>query len=604
MQSDTILAWFKVPTSPYVSTKHGDQHIKEVVREKDNYKAGITVAFVSVPLSIALGIASGTTPVRGVATAIFGGLCASLFGSSDYNIVGPAGALSGMFMSYTIQWTDDVLPWISLVSSACVLACALAKLHTYMLFMPTSVFEGFTVGVALIIGLNQINFACGLQPEIKHKHFYMNIYESLIHLDETKWPSLVLFLIQMPTLWYLARRIPKIPWTVVYPLVSIPLGALADQGLLGFELLTLKSKYGMLTPALAEPLKPLGEIVPAEETGSFLIAAFSTSVVAVLETLISAKIASTRVDRGFNEMIEMRGLTVAHVVCGLTGAMPPTGVFVRTSLNTGLGATHKFSQFLNAIVVMIIFMATMPIFSYVPQATIAALLVVASIRMTPISYLKRLWRENKGSLALCVVTALICVFEDPVIGLAVGMALALLYGAKRTLVAPQIRVSTVGTSASETGIMHVVKAIGGLTYLNADVFVEKARKVGDATHVLFDMENLCSLDHDGFAAINKVVLAWQQSVGADNVYFSGVNSQIRETLTLSQWFLDATSAGRVQLADDTMQFASMDSTNNDSDEHPAAKANTADFSDKIVSSNKQDNDVETPPGSGTGLVPA
>jgi len=357
---EQIVANFRFQPSWYVKAKHGKQHIKEVIINSDNWRAGITVALVSVPLSISLGIASGTKPMRGVATAIFGGLCASLFGSSDYNIIGPAGALSGMFMSYCVKWSDDILPWLSLFSAVMVLVCALLKLHRYMLIMPTSVFEGFTVGVALIIGLNQINFACGLAPTKKHQLFVMNILESFKTLGETKPPSLILFLIQMPSLYFLMKKVPKVPWTVIIPVLSIPLGALCDADLLGFELLTLKSKYGMLKPDMVKPLRPLGEIAKSDEMMSVFVSAAGTALVAILETLMAAN----RVDRSFNELIEMRGLTMAHAVCGLTGAMPPAGVFVQTSLNTQLGSTHRFSHFLNAVLVAIIAAALMPVFSY------------------------------------------------------------------------------------------------------------------------------------------------------------------------------------------------------------------------------------------------
>jgi len=148
----------------YVDTKLGRQHLKDVILDPNNWRAGVQVALVSVPLSISLGIASGTTPTRGLATAIFGGLCAGFFGSSDYNILGPAGALSGMLMSYTVQWGEEVLPWLSLFSAAICLVIGVLRLEAYMLLLPKSVLEGFTVGVALIIGLNQVNFACGLSP--------------------------------------------------------------------------------------------------------------------------------------------------------------------------------------------------------------------------------------------------------------------------------------------------------------------------------------------------------------------------------------------------------------------------------------------------------
>jgi MFS superfamily sulfate permease-like transporter len=115
--------------------------------------------------------------------------------------------------------------------------------------------------------------------------------------------------------------------------------------------------------------------------------------------------------------------------------MPPTGVFVRTSLNVQLGATHRASQLINALIVLMISVVAMPVFSYLPQASVAGLLVMASVRMAPINYIKELWRNEKGSFWLLQFTTLVCVFLDPVYGLVAGMVVALLRDAAGTALA-------------------------------------------------------------------------------------------------------------------------------------------------------------------------
>jgi len=522
-----------------VETRHGQQHLfKEVMLDPNNWRAGLTVAFVSVPLSIALGIASGTTPMRGVSCAIFGGLCSGLFGSSDYNIVGPAGALSGMLMSYVVQWGDDCLPWISLISAAICAIFALLRLDVYMLMMPKSVFEGFTVGVALIIGLNQINFACGLTPDKKYKLFIMNIIESIKTLDETQWPSVVLFFITAPILWFLMRKLPKIPWTVIIPVVSIPLGYFIYKVDVGFDLLTLESKYGVLKP---EIVKSISMSKHTASWGDLIIPSFSVAIVAVLETLISAKIAATRLDRSFNELLELRGLIIGHVVCGLTGSMPPTGVFVRTNLNTTLGATHRFAQLLNAGVVALIAGASMPVFSYLPQATIAAILVVAAVRMCPVGYLKQLWAEDKTSFVVCLVTAAICVGEDPVIGLAAGMLLAILMSAKKHLLSPFLDIKDKPLARSQRSYQVILH--GALTYINSEMFIEKARKLDGGAEVVLDLSGLRQADHDGICAMGKCIQEW----GKENlkITIKGVAQNLYPKLEVFKWFSTLETNGMV-----------------------------------------------------------
>jgi len=447
-------------------------------------------------------------------------------------------------MSYTVKWTDEILPWMSLISAAFCAIFALLRFDVYMLLMPTSVFEGFTVGVALIIGLNQINFACGLKPAVKHEEFVLNIGESLAELGNTKAASLVLFLIQMPLLYILMKKVPKVPWTVIMPLISIPIGWLCDAGHLAVELLTLKSKYGMLSPNLVSSLKPLGDLVEGSDTLSLIINSGSIAVVAVLETLISAKIAQNRIDRSFNELIELRGLTLGHVACGVTGAMAPTGVFVRTSLNTSLGATHRFSQILNALLVAMIAAAMMPIFSFLPQATIAALLVVSAIRMTPITYLKRLWAESRGSFCLCLGTALVCVAEDPVIGLAVGMIIALLSRAKHIDKAPGVDVEE---RQLASGKKYAVSVVGSLTYLNSESFIEKVKKLPGALEVNLSLQSCQVMDHDGLTALEKVVKTWSkddEGVPKEKVKISAP-CHLLPALRKAAWFISAEGEGRV-----------------------------------------------------------
>jgi len=341
-------------------------------------------------------------------------------------------------------------------------------------------------------------------------------------------------------LWFLMRKIPKIPWTVILPVVSIPLGVLCDGGHLGFDLLTLKSKYGVLEPEIIQPLKA------SEATFlDMVIPSFSIAIVAVLETLISAKIAGGRVDRDFSELGELRGLIISHAVCGITGAMPPTGVFVRTSLNTSLGATHRFSQVLNSIVVALISLALMPVFSYLPQATIAAILVVAAVRMTPMGYLKKLWEEDKGALALCLVTALICVGEDPVIGLAVGMVIALLASAKKMLSAPFVDIKS---KPSGNKRAYHLAVQGGITYVNAETFVERTRKLENAVEVSLDLSGVRQLDHDGITSLGKVTDLWTRSEPDCRVWIKGVSAKIYPSLTKFAWFSRAEDQGRVQMA--------------------------------------------------------
>merc|ERR1719277_1741683 len=150
-----------------VKTRNGMEQLPSVILP--NMIPAMTVTLVAVPLSLALGIATGTSPMAAIATAVVGGLVSGAFGDSAFNIVGPAGALVGILMRFTAKYGPDVVPWLSLMSAGLIVLTLLLRLHEYCMFMPKAVFEGFTVSVALTIGLGQLDFAFGLSPGVPVK---------------------------------------------------------------------------------------------------------------------------------------------------------------------------------------------------------------------------------------------------------------------------------------------------------------------------------------------------------------------------------------------------------------------------------------------------
>jgi MFS superfamily sulfate permease-like transporter len=166
--------------------------------------------------------------------------------------------------------------------------------------------------------------------------------------------------------------------------------------------------------------------------GELLMGALSVTIVAVLETLISAQIAKTRSKMPYDDVKELQGLALSHFACGICGLMPPTGVFVRTSVNLSTGATHKTSQFIQGLLVLVFAAVAMPLVSYIPQGGIAAILVMSCFRMVPWGYVQKLWNEQKWHFGLLCVVALLCWIVDSVSGLVVGTMVALLVTGKET----------------------------------------------------------------------------------------------------------------------------------------------------------------------------
>ncbi len=177
---------------------------KYLNRIKNNWKAGVTVALVSIPLSVSLAVASGGTPIQGIITAIWAGLIASIFGGSVFNIVGPAGALSGILAGFALKNGYASLPNIAIVAGVLILIAYLIRLEKYLVYISSSVVHGFTLGVAFMIAWGQINSALGLpSPKTKfvavsfrgHPSNVLKAWRSSVSMETVKTASVALFCI-------------------------------------------------------------------------------------------------------------------------------------------------------------------------------------------------------------------------------------------------------------------------------------------------------------------------------------------------------------------------------------------------------------------------
>lgn len=308
----------------------------------------------------------------------------------------------------------------------------------------------------------------------------------------------------------------------VIPLASLPLGWIGELWQWGLP--TLKSKYGQLSPDLLSPPSPavLAALPPGGAAG-VVAAILSVAAVAVLETLISAKIAGDRAGNAFDEAKETRGLALTHAVCGLAGAMPPTGVFVRTNLNQTLGSVHRASQFMQAALVGTVTLFAMPLFQFMPMPTIAAVLVVAAARMLPWGYLAELWRHDRADFYLCMLTATLAVSSDMIVGLLVGTVVALLRNAAQTARAPNTVQHATGASKAGTAVLAVS---GAVTYVNAREVLTRglacpsASVDGDAQRALLDLSGVLCVDSEGLAALHTLLVALDRHA-ADGAYVKG-----------------------------------------------------------------------------------
>lgn len=520
-------------------------------RIKANWASGVTVSLVSVPLSVSLAVASEATPVMGIITAIWAGLMAALFGGSNYNIVGPTGALSGLLAAYALTHGMHMLPMLAILTGILILLAYVARLERFLVFIPASAIQGFTLGVAFIIGLNQLNFALGLSGLPKHEKFILNVLESIRHISAASPATIGIFILFLAALFAFVKWLPKIPGAIVLAPLGILLGYLSQTGRIPIALQTLGSRYPDMQARLFD--------VPTLNVELDLLpAAIGVALIAILETMISAKIADGMTKTKYNKRREMFGLGVANIVSGLAGGIPATAALARTSLNVKTGADHSTSAAVSSVSIALISLVLLGYFVYIPLAVIAAILVFVAARMVEQEVFYRFYRYDKKSFVLALIVAVVTVYEDPIVGLVLGTAISLLIfmeklshgqfelviNNEKKRIVKKIISEDAHPSIAEPAHTLVYSFKGQLAYINAESHIGRFEQdLNGYEHVLLRFRELYFIDLDGLDAFDEIVGLIQRQ--GKEVMVSGVSPFVNDVLLGSEHFKTLKKNGKV-----------------------------------------------------------
>lgn len=508
---------------------------------KSNWKSGITTMLVSIPLSVSLAVASQSTPTAGIITAVWAGLVASIFGGSNYNIVGPTGALSGILAAYALTHGADILPMLAIVVGVATLVAYLFKLERYLVFIPAGTIHGFTLGVAFIIALNQLNFATGLSGLPQHERFIENIIESLKYLHLASPITFIVFLCFLAGLFSFNRLAPKFPGIIILSVFGIFVGYLGQINAISLKLQTLGSKYADIKGALFSAWR-------FNLDSSLIITGIVVALIAILETMISAKIADGMTKTKHNKRKEMLGLGFANIASGIMGGMPATAALARTALNIKTGANDKMSATISSIFIGMVSIIFLRYFSYIPLAVIASILVYVAIRMVQAEHFIRLYKWDKKEFALSMIVAFFTIYEDPIIGILIGTTIALVLFMEKIsrgqfeLIINDMNKKISGRMVAEDlaaitkeGDTLVYSIKGQLAYINAQSHLSRFEQDLNGYHnVVLRLRELYFIDLDGVDAFNEIVeLIRSQGKG---VLITGANPLIDKMLEESMVF--------------------------------------------------------------------
>lgn len=380
--------------------------------------AGLTVAIVALPLSLALAIASGTTPDRGLVTAIIAGFLISLLGGSRVQIGGPTGAFVVVVFNVIAQHGYDGLLVATALAGLILVAAGLLRLGTWVKYIPQPVITGFTAGIALVIFSSQVKDLLGLQMDSVPADFIAKWMAYARALPSLEIAALAIALGSLGAILLLRRFAPRLPGF----LIAVA-GASLVSWALTLDIATIGSRFGALPSTLPMPAIP--EFSWAQ-IKAVLPSAFTIAFLAGIESLLSAVIADGMTGRRHRSNAELVAQGAANLFSTLFGGMPATGAIARTATNIRAGAQSPIAGMLHAAFLLVFMFLLGPLIAQIPLASLAAVLVIVAWNMSEIDHIRHLLRAPMGERIILVLTFTLTVLVDLTVAIGVGVVLAAL----------------------------------------------------------------------------------------------------------------------------------------------------------------------------------
>jgi SulP family sulfate permease len=378
--------------------------------------AGLTVAIVALPLSMAIAIASGTTPDRGLYTAIVGGFLISLLGGSRFQIGGPAGAFIVLVASIIERHGYDGLVIATLMAGVMLVAIGYLRLGTYIKYIPYPVTVGFTAGIATIIFASQLRELLGLTLAGREPAAFLPKLEALWAAAPTVNVWAVAVAAGSLALILILRRI-RPTWPGF--LIAVVAAGLAIW-LFKLPVDTIGSRFGELPHTLPAPSLP--QITLARLIDLFP-EALAIALLGGIESLLSAVVADGMSGRRHRSNCELVAQGVGNIASVTFGGICVTGTIARTATNVRSGARGPISGMLHALFLAIFLLVAAPLASFIPLATLGAILAIVSWNMAEREAFVSLLRSTMGDRVVLLSTFLLTVFVDLTTGIGVGVVL-------------------------------------------------------------------------------------------------------------------------------------------------------------------------------------
>ncbi len=383
---------------------------------RDDAIAGLTVAIVALPLAMALAIASGTTPDKGLVTAIVAGFLISALGGSRFQIGGPTGAFVVVVFNVIHAHGYDGLVLATLMAGIMLLVAGIARFGDWIKYIPDPVVTGFTSGIAVIIFSSQVGDLFGLSLANLPAEFaakWMAFWDARDRVNP--WAAGVAFG-ALGVIIAQRRLAPKWPGFLIAVIAASLL-----VYLLQLPVDTIGSRFGGIPGSLPMPQWPEISFARMQE---LLPSAFTIAFLAGVESLLSAMVADGMTGRRHRSNCELVAQGTANIASALFGGMPATGAIARTATNIRSGARSPVAGMIHALFLLLFILLLAPLAVFIPMASLAAILVIVAWNMSEVDKFRALMSAPRGDQVVLLLTFGLTVMVDLTVAIEVGVVLA------------------------------------------------------------------------------------------------------------------------------------------------------------------------------------
>ena len=478
-----------------------EQFIKDII-------AGLIVAIIALPLSIALAIASGVNPEQGLYTAIIAGFFISFLGGSRVQIGGPTAAFVVIIYGIIAEHGIPGLIIATLLAGVMLILMGLFHFGDLIKFIPKTITIGFTLGIAIGIVVGQIKDFLGLNMGAVPAEFLTKLVAYSHNLGNISYITLAIGILALLIQIFWPKVSKKIPGSLVAIIVTTLLVAIFKLPVKTIgDLYTIKAGL----PSFSMPVLSFSLV------REMILPAFTIAMLAAIESLLSAVVSDGMIGSKHKSNAELVGQGVGNILSALFGGIPATGAIARTAANVKNGGRTPVAGMVHALTLLLILLFLMPYASYIPMSCLAAILIIVGYNMSGWrTFVRIIKTAPKSDIAVLIITFLLTLFFDLVIAIEFGMVLAAFLFLKRMSDIAEVRQWTyIGSSEDEklsedVDLKYVPKntivyeVFGALFFGAANVFTSFKHEEGKNVLIL-RMRNVPVMDISGVEALEEIL---------------------------------------------------------------------------------------------------